>query len=145
MGIGEHPRRKWWIGAGDCAAPNKHKWPRLRDRPGEAELFGNPKRCFCFVGNNRTTMDAYFGSVIGRALRFEREVDLSTKQLIGTLFAVIAAAGTPTLAQRSDAGMAWEHAARNCNAEMQKVIQPIWGESEVDSYRTCMTRQGFKE
>jgi len=70
---------------------------------------------------------------------------LSTKQLIGTLFAVIAAAGTPTLAQRSDAGMAWEHAARNCNAEMQKVIQPIWGESEVDSYRTCMTRQGFKE
>jgi hypothetical protein len=70
---------------------------------------------------------------------------MATKQSVGIAFAVLAAAVTPSLSQRSEGTMAWEHAARDCSAEIQKVIQPVWGEFEVDSYRTCMERRGFRE
>jgi hypothetical protein len=68
-----------------------------------------------------------------------------TKQSIGIAFAILTAAATPSLAQGTEGAMAWEHAARQCSAELQKVIQPVWSEFEVDNYRTCMARRGFKE
>jgi hypothetical protein len=34
---------------------------------------------------------------------------------------------------------------RDCSAEIQKIIQSVWGDFEVDSYRKCMARRGFKE
>jgi hypothetical protein len=70
---------------------------------------------------------------------------MATKQSIGIAFAVLVGAATPSLAQRGEGDLAWEHAVRDCGAEIQKVIQPVWGELEVDSYRTCMARRGFEE
>jgi hypothetical protein len=70
---------------------------------------------------------------------------LAIKQSIGIAFAVLIGAATPSFAQRSDQAVAWEHAMRDCSAEIQKIIQSVWGDFEVDSYRKCMARRGFKE
>jgi hypothetical protein len=70
---------------------------------------------------------------------------MAIEQAIGIAFAGLVAAATPSLAQRSDQAVAWEHAMRDCSGEIQKIIQPVWGDFEADSYRTCMARRGFKE
>ena len=58
---------------------------------------------------------------------------MAIKQSIGIAFAVLVGAATPSFAQRSDQDVVWEHAMRDCSAEVQKIIQPVWGDFEVDS------------
>jgi hypothetical protein len=61
------------------------------------------------------------------------EADMAIKQSVGIAFAVLVGAATPSFAQRSEQAVAWEHAMRDCSAEIQKIIQPVWGDFEVDS------------
>jgi hypothetical protein len=58
---------------------------------------------------------------------------MAIKHSIGIAFAVLVGAATPSFAQLSDQAVAREHAMRDCGAEIQKMIQPVWGDFEVDS------------
>lgn len=36
-------------------------------------------------------------------------------------------------------------AVRACSIAAQRLIQHVWGDHEIDSYRACMARAGFRE
>jgi hypothetical protein len=50
---------------------------------------------------------------------------------------------TTSAAARSQA--AWLQAVRACSVAAQRLIQHVWGNHEIDSYRACMARAGFRE
>lgn len=36
-------------------------------------------------------------------------------------------------------------AVRTCSVAAQRLIQHVWGDHEIDSYRACMARAGLRE
>ena len=63
--------------------------------------------------------------------------------VLGLAFSMLA---TPSFAQTSE-GMsgARAQALRQCNAEAGKFKQYTWGDTEISTYRACMTQRGQQE
>jgi hypothetical protein len=59
----------------------------------------------------------------------------------------LAAAATPSFAQRAEEGMsgARARALRECNDMANKFTQHTWGDVQIDQYRACMTQHGQQE
>jgi hypothetical protein len=59
----------------------------------------------------------------------------------------IYALATPSFAQRSEGQMTSARAAamRDCTSKAGKLKQYTWGDTQIDTYRACMTQHGQRE
>jgi hypothetical protein len=58
----------------------------------------------------------------------------------------VSALATPTFAQRAE-GMsdARAQALRECTGKAGKLMQYVWGDQQIETYRSCMAQHGQQE
>jgi hypothetical protein len=63
------------------------------------------------------------------------------------LSAAVAAAASPSFAQRAEEGTSGPRAKalRDCSTMSDKFTQYTWGDAQINQYRSCMSQHGQQE